>query len=64
MVAKHIPLARMWDYVHLKVEINWVEHWHLVGCRTCMKLFTLCVHSKSADEVVWDRGEDQERKSA
>jgi len=52
----------MWDYVHLKVEITWVEHAHLVGCKSCMKLFSLCVHTELPSEVVWDADSGEIKK--
>ena len=66
MVGKHIPLSRMWDYVRVRAEITFAEYAHLVGCRTCMKLFTTCVHAESPDKVVWDSEDDdtKEQKSA
>jgi hypothetical protein len=61
-VSRHIALERMWDYVHLKVEITWVEHAHLVGCKSCMKLFSLCVHTELPSEVVWDADSGEIKK--
>ena len=61
-MGRHIALERMWDYVHLKVEITWVEHAHLVGCKSCMKLFSLCVHAVSVSEVAWDADIDDLKK--
>ena len=61
-MGRHIALERMWDYVHLNVEITWVEHAHLVGCKSCMKLFSLCVQAVSLSEVAWDADFDEPKK--
>jgi len=41
-VVNHIRVKRMWQYVHMQLELNLDELAHMSECELCLKLFKIC----------------------
>jgi hypothetical protein len=61
-VVNHIRVRRMWNYVHMKVELTLEELAHISGCELCLKLFKICVLSEAP--ALFDLEQDAKEKSA
>ena len=60
--VNHIKPPRMWNYVHLRVELTAEEEAHLCGCKNCLELFRVCLLAETPEKIDWDDG--AQKKSA
>ena len=62
--CNHIPVRRMWEFLHLRGDFEISEHQHVVNCDLCLRLFDCCLKAETFASALQQFGEDSDERRA